>query len=158
MRVSNAARALFVAAGVWNLLSGVPFALWPAHTAKAYALFGKTPGAGEQLFVQFSGACQALLGLGYGLAALYPDTFGSVILLGAIAKMNAAGLFLRYCGKGLVQPAIATAGTVEFAFAAGFIAWLLQQRTSDFFGPRKRTISPAGFAAAPAGPAKARLE
>ena len=158
MRLSKAAQALFVTAAVWNLISGVPFALWPGSTAKAYALLGKTPGAGEQLFVQFSGACQALLGIGYGLAALYPETFGSIIFLGAIAKLNASLLFLRYSGKGLVRAAVATAGTVELAFAAGFIWWLLQQRSSDFFGPRRPFKSAAGIAGAPGpGPGQTKL-
>ena len=97
MRTDTAWKAFFAAAGIFNILAGLPLVIAPNHIVPFMWLY-KGPTPEQNVLVQFSGACGVLFGFGYAMAGWFLSNTLPCCSLEPLARFTSSA---PSCGTGI---------------------------------------------------------
>ena len=112
---------LFLVAGVYNLLAGLPMLLAPSTMA---GISGLAMPAGDLMFPRLAGSLIVTLGIGYFMVASDLVRHRSIAVLGTIGKLAAFALLAIYMVRGAIPFRLFLIGVGDLIFAVFFIRYL----------------------------------
>ncbi|MFO1236009.1 MAG: hypothetical protein U1F24_03095 [Alphaproteobacteria bacterium] len=107
---------LFLVAGIYNLLAGLPLLFAPSALA--------VTAAGDFLFLRMTGALVVTFGIGYFMVASDLVRHRSIAVLGTIGKLAAFALLAIYMVRGAIPFRLFLIGVGDLIFAVFFIRYL----------------------------------
>ncbi len=113
--------AIFWLSALFNFIVGLPLLFRPAFF---FSMVGMPPPS-SLLFVQIAGLLIAVIGIGYGFAAVDPVRHRVMIVLGAIGKPVLPILFYLYYAAGEVPLDAFLLSWVDGSFGIVFVIFLL---------------------------------
>ncbi len=112
---------LFLIAGLYNLLAGLPLLIDPSILAWASGF--KLP-TGDWLFLRMTGAFVTVFAIGYFMVSSDLVRHRSIVVLGVIGKLAAFALLTIYLINGAIPFRAFLIGVGDLIFALFFIRYL----------------------------------